>query len=183
MKSLLLTSALAALISLNANADITVQQAYIRSSAPGAPTGAAFMRLSNTGPTPLSLDGARTERAAASELHNHVSDNGVLRMRRVETIEVPAGGSVELEPGGYHLMLMGLQRPLREGETVPVTLHFSDGSEQRLQLPVQRNAPASTGAQHPHGVGHPPMPGEGQEQAHPHGHPHGQPHGHGVQRE
>jgi copper(I)-binding protein len=64
-----------------------------------------------------------------------------MRMRQVERIEVPAAGRVELKPGGLHVMLIGLERPLQEDEVVPITLRFADGSEQTVDAPVRRIQP------------------------------------------
>jgi periplasmic copper chaperone A len=72
-----------------------------------------------------------------------------MRMRPVEDIEVPPNGSVSLQPGGLHLMFMGLNRPLVAGETIPVTLRFAVAGEVTIQLPVQ-----AAGARGPGGHGH-----------------------------
>ncbi|HEY5718157.1 MAG TPA: copper chaperone PCu(A)C [Motiliproteus sp.] len=144
MKSQLIAAtlgAIATLSSLPSLAEVEVQHAYVRATPPSVSNSAGFMVLYNHAAQPLTLTGAHTPRAKASELHSHVNDNGVMRMRQVEGIELPPHGRVVLQPGGYHLMLLDLTQPLQEGETVAVELTFSDGSHQQVIMPVSRNQP------------------------------------------
>ncbi len=113
-------------------------------------TGAGFLTLRNAGTAPDRLVSARAEIARTVELHTHTNDNGVMRMRPVPGIDVPAGGEVLLRPGGFHIMLIGLTAPLRLGTTVPVTLVFERAGEVRVDLPVQ-----SAGARGPAGAAAP----------------------------
>lgn len=136
-------------------ADVEVNAPYIRAVPPGQSNSAAFMQLSNHG-TDIALTGARTDAAQVVELHTHTQDEGVMRMRRIDQIEVPAHHSVTLQPGGLHIMLIGLERPLMEGETVGMTLEYSDGSEQTISLPIRKPG-APTGSEemkHDHDHGH-----------------------------
>lgn len=152
MKSQLIAAtlgAIAALSSLPSLAEVEIQHAYVRATPPSASNSAGFMVLYNHAAEPVTLTGAHTARAKASELHNHVDDNGVMRMRRVNGIELPAHGRVVLQPGGYHLMLLGLSQPLQEGEQVELELSFSDGSQQQVLVPVSRQQP-----QHQHTANH-----------------------------
>jgi len=157
MKQLIFAAALALLASSASHAEVEVQHGYVRATAPGAPNSAGFMVLANNGKAPLSLTGAASPSATAVELHNHVNENGVLRMRREAAIALPPGTLVELKPGSYHLMLLGLSEPLKEGQSVPMRLTFSDGSEQQLSLPVLRHMPIQqhdSGHGHDHKMGH-----------------------------
>jgi len=72
------------------------------------------------------------------ELHTHINDNGVMRMRPVKDMPIPAGGTTELKPGGLHLMLMMLKKQLKAGEKMPITLIFEDGSKKEIQAEVRR---------------------------------------------
>ncbi|WP_210394842.1 copper chaperone PCu(A)C [Motiliproteus sediminis] len=162
MKKSMLATLLLALTTIT-HADVVVHHGYLRASAPGAPNSAGFMVLYNRGDKEVALTSAATEAAQVTELHNHVEDNGVMRMRQVAHVQLPAGAHVELQPGGYHLMLMGLKGQLTEGQRVAVTLGFNDGSTQQLELPVVRGAPTRQhhpdhqhdhGHQPPHGTGH-----------------------------
>ena len=126
--------------------DLAVQQPWTRAAGQGA-TGAGFMAISNRGAAADRLLSASSPAARAMEMHTMVRDGEVMRMRAVEAIPVPAGETVALRPGGLHLMLVGLSRPLREGETVPVTLRFERAGEVQVELSVQ---PAGTREPAPH---------------------------------
>jgi len=122
----------------SAFAELIVENAHIRESIPGAPNSAAFMILKNTSAQDLVLTSATSELARATELHNHINDNGVVRMREVPEIVVPAGQSVELKPGGLHVMFMGLATPLKQGEQGSFTLVDQSGQEYPVQAPVKK---------------------------------------------
>jgi periplasmic copper chaperone A len=102
--------------------------AWVRLVPPSQTTTAAFVTLVNRGTADRALVDARTPRANTVELHEMAHEGDRMRMRRVERIAVPAGGQVVLRPGGLHLMLFGLSSPLEQGERVPITLIFDDGS-------------------------------------------------------
>ncbi len=108
----------------------------MRAAPKTAPAGAAFLQIASTGPADR-LVGFSSPACLAGELHTHIHDNGMMRMRQVEAIDVPAGGSVVLEPGGFHLMCIGLVEPLVEGQNIPVTLTFENAGEVQLTLPVK----------------------------------------------
>jgi copper(I)-binding protein len=106
--------------------------------AAGANTnGAAYMTLRNTGRDPDRLLMASTPVARTVELHTHIRDGEVMRMRPVSDIPVPPGETVRLRPGGLHVMLIGLKEPLRQGTTVPLTLRFERAGETTVQLEIQ----------------------------------------------
>lgn len=117
---------------------IAVEHGWARATPPGAANGALFMTLVNRGGKDNALVRAESDAAQAVELHTHVMDQGVARMRQVPDIPVAAGGRTELRPGGLHIMLIGLKAPLAEGGKVAVTLRFRDGAAQQLTLPVRR---------------------------------------------
>lgn len=137
--------------------DVTVSDPYVRQAPPNASASAAFMVLRNTGAGEAKLIGASNTASKVSELHTHINDNGVMRMRQVAEIVIPAHGETRLQPGGFHVMMIGLKAPLNEGETVPFTLNFADGSSKTLTLKVLRMMPAGGmpmsggGMQHQHG--------------------------------
>lgn len=122
---------------LPAAAEIRIEDAYARLARPGAPTGAAFMVIRNTGDASDRLVGVETPVAGMSELHGHVMDGDVMRMRRVdEGLEIPAGGSRELARGGDHVMLMGLDAGLADGMSFPLTLIFESAGAIRIDVPL-----------------------------------------------
>ncbi|HHH39337.1 MAG TPA: copper chaperone PCu(A)C [Sedimenticola sp.] len=118
--------------------DVEVSGAYARAVPPGQPNSAAFLTLSNKSGTDHRLVDAASPAAKVVELHTHINDNGMMKMRRVNGIDVPAGKVTKLQPGGYHVMLIGLTRDLKPGEAVELTLLFNDGSEIRTAAPVQK---------------------------------------------
>ena len=101
---------------------------------PGTATGAVFLHLSNPGGHTLRLVGVETPVAERAELHTHLHENGVMKMRQVEVIDVPAEGSVMFEPGGLHVMLFKLSAPLKVGDSFELNLAFEGGDS--LTVPV-----------------------------------------------
>ena len=99
--------------------------------------GAGCMTLRNTGAQAARLHSAASPIARVVELHTHVREREVMRMRPVTDIPVPPGGTVELRPGGLHVMLIGLNAPLRQGGSVPLTLRFERAGEVRVELTVE----------------------------------------------
>lgn len=117
-----------------------------------AATGGAFLSIENTGTAPDRLLRASSDVAGKVELHTHIKDGDVMRMRAVEAIDLPAGQKVMLQPGGYHIMLFGLKRPLKEGERFPLTLEFEKAGTLRVEIAVDKpgaGAPAA-GGHHKH---------------------------------
>lgn len=130
--------------------DVAVQDPYVRLAPPGAPATGAFMVLKNAGDKPASLVRVDNGVAKVTELHNHTNDGGVMRMRQVKAVEVPAKGEVKLEPGGLHVMLIDLKTPLKEGGRVALTLGFADGSSKTVDAKVVRPGASGEGQHHHH---------------------------------
>ncbi len=153
LKTILFPAALAAALCARSvlAADITVTDPFARASAGAASTGAAFMTLKNTSATDDRLVGASSPIAASAELHDHIKDGDIVRMRSVPEIDVPAGGAVALKPGGLHVMLIGLKQPLREGEEIPLTLTFAKAGTVIVEVPVKSagEMPPMPEMQHP----------------------------------
>lgn len=99
---------------------VTVKDAWVRAPAPGQKVAAAYMELE--GRTHSVLTGVASAAAARAELHSTSMEEGVMRMRPVARLALPAGSTVKLAPGGLHIMLVDLRRPLRPGDKVPLTL-------------------------------------------------------------
>lgn len=117
-------------------ATLDISGGFTRASPKVAQAGAAFMTIRSRGGADR-LIGFTSPNCTQPELHTHIHDNGMMKMRRVEAIDIPAGGEALLKPGGLHLMLIGLTTPLTEGATVPVTLIFEQAGEVPLSLPVK----------------------------------------------
>ena len=129
--------------------DITASDPYVRAMPPGQPNTGAFMLLTNAAQAAHSVVGASSPVAEVLELHSHVMEDGMMKMRQVPQIDVPAGGSAELKPGGLHIMLINLKQPLALDQEVPITLKFEDGSSREITAPV-RAIEADGGMQHHH---------------------------------
>ena len=115
--------------------EITATAPWSRAAGQGR-TGAGFLTLRNAGSAPDRLISATSPVARTVELHTHMREGEVMRMRPVQAIDLPPGQEVRLAPGGMHLMLIGLTRPLRQGERVPVTLVLERGGRLDVALEV-----------------------------------------------
>ncbi len=104
--------------------DIHIMKPWSRPLPPVSANGAAYMTLVNKGNTPDKLVSVSTPMAMKAELHTHTMEGGMMKMRRVEAIEIVPGKPSVLKPGGHHVMMMGLKEPLVEGKSYPLTLTF-----------------------------------------------------------
>ncbi|MEK7245054.1 MAG: copper chaperone PCu(A)C [Pseudomonadota bacterium] len=115
---------------------VTVENPFARPSVGAAGAGAAYMTIRNQGPADR-LIAVSTPAARVAELHTHIREGDVMRMRKIEAIEIPAHAAVNLAPGGLHVMLMGLHQPLKTGDTFAVTLAFEKAGAIAVQVPVK----------------------------------------------
>ena len=136
MKTFLLAAATLALAVPALAADLEVSGAFIRATPKAAVAGAGFLTVRNSGKQDDKLVGATSDVSKLVELHTHVKDGEVMRMRKVDAIAVPAGGAADLKPGGDHIMFIDLKAPLKDGDKVPVTLKFEKGGEVKVEMPV-----------------------------------------------
>lgn len=120
---------------------LIVDKARVRAVPPGSPATAAFMNLTNPGEADLAVVGAASPLAGTLELHRHTLEEGVMQMRRVAAIPVPAGETTRLAPGGWHLMMFELAATPAEGENVEIVLSLDNGERLTLQAPVRRVQP------------------------------------------
>jgi copper(I)-binding protein len=116
---------------------LTIADPWARASAGRARAGAAFMRITNDGAEADRLVAADADVSEVVELHTHIKDGDVMRMRKVEAIDVPAGETTMLQPGGLHVMFIGLHESLKEGETFPVTLTFEQTGDVTVTVTVK----------------------------------------------
>ncbi|MCD2515374.1 copper chaperone PCu(A)C [Massilia sp. G4R7] len=138
MKTIIaLFAAATALFASAANAQITVKDPWVRATVPQQKATGAFMQLQS--PVPARLVSANSPLTPDVEIHEMSMEGDVMRMRQVQAIELPAGQSVALKPGGYHIMFLNLTKQVREGDTVPVTLMIETRDGKRT--PVQVSAP------------------------------------------
>lgn len=131
--------------------DIGIETPWARATPPNARTGAAYLTLINQGGAADRLISASSVAAERVELHTHINEGGVMRMKAIDAVALAPGERVSLRPGGLHVMLIDLKGPLRENTRVPVTLRFAAAGEVTVEIPVLRNPPAAaTGAGHGH---------------------------------
>ena len=149
--SLLLAGLMVSAGALAASADtVTVQEPYVRLAPPNAPATGAFMVIKNSGDKDVKVVKADNPASKVTELHTHLNDGGVMRMRPVAAIEVKAKGEAVLQPGGLHVMMINLLAPLKEGDSVPITLTFDDGSSKKVDAKVVRPVAAGAPMDHKH---------------------------------
>ena len=113
-----------------------------------AANGGAFLSVDNTGATPDRLLRASTDVATSVQLHTHIKDGDIMRMRKVEAVDLPAGKKIVFEPGGYHIMLLGLKKKLVEGERFALTLEFEKAGKVTFDIAIDK--PGAGAAEHKH---------------------------------
>lgn len=117
---------------------IVVADAWARATPEGARTGAVYLTVMNHGATDDQLMSVATPVADRAKLHIDSIENGVMRMRPLKQVEVKPGGSTVLKPGAVHIMLIGLEQPLKEGDTFPLTLDFAQAGKREVQVTVAK---------------------------------------------
>jgi hypothetical protein len=143
--------ALALLLAASAaHAQVEVDNAWARATPPGAPIAGGYMTIRNKGATADRLVGASSSAAAKVELHVHIKEGEVMKMRQVLAYDIPANGSFELKPGGAHLMFVQIARPFKEGDRIPVKLRFEKAGEVNVDFAVGRIGDTAPPAAHKH---------------------------------
>ena len=131
--------------------DLVITQAWSRATPGGAKIAGGYLTIENKGTAPDRLTGGSADIAGKFEIHEMAMNNGVMTMRSLDKgLAIEPGKTVKLAPGGYHLMIMDLKSPLKQGDKVPVTLVFEKAGQVKVSFEVQ-----GIGAQAPAGTGHP----------------------------
>ena len=133
--SKLIAGIILAACALNVHAAVTATDAWVRGTVPAQKTTGAFVTLESS--EDAKLISVTTPAAKVAEIHESMQSQGVMRMHAVDQVPLPAGKRVELKPGGFHVMLVDLSKPLAEGDSVPLTLTIEDKQGKRTQLQVQ----------------------------------------------
>lgn len=129
--------------------DLTLIHPWTRATPPRAQSGGGFVEIINNGSEADRLIAVSTDAAAKVEVHQMAVNDGVMTMREVEGgVEIPAGGTVALQPGGLHIMFMGLNHPFEEGKRVPVVLTFEKAGDVAVELAVEKMGAKSSGDGH-----------------------------------
>lgn len=132
-------------------AGVTVAHPWVRATPGGATVGAAYLEIKSADGTTDRLIGASSPVAGKVEVHTHLNEGGVMKMRRVDAIALKPGASHLLQPSGDHIMLMDLKGPLKEGDLVGLTLNFEKAGAITVEATVE-----PIGAKGPHGMDHQP---------------------------
>ena len=119
---------------------IAVHDSWVREMPPVASTTAAYMMIENESAKPQVLMGAQSSLFERVELHRTVEEGGVASMVKQEQVEIAPGATLKMEPGGYHVMLIGFKQPLKAGDEVPLVLQFEGGATKALSVPVTKSA-------------------------------------------
>jgi periplasmic copper chaperone A len=125
--------------------NLSIGHPYARPTAPAQPTGGGYLTLTSKGRADRLLS-ASSPIAREVQIHSMKMEGDVMRMREVDAIDMPADKLVELKPGGFHLMLMGLKEPLKAGQVFPLKLRFEKAGEVAVEVSV--DAPGAPEAQH-----------------------------------
>lgn len=129
--------------------DLLIDNPYARATVASQRAGGAYVTIENKGKNADKLIGASSPVAKSVEIHTMTMDGNVMKMREVGQIEIPASGRVEMKPGdGFHLMLMGLQQPLKAGDSFPMTLVFEKAGKTEVKVKVQEKKDAGHGGMH-----------------------------------
>jgi len=124
------------LLPASALAELKIDDARIKNLPPSVPVRAGYMTLHNPGENAVSILSVRSDAFASVDIHLSSMQDGMMRMDPVESVSIAAGASLQLAPGGYHLMMMQPLEPTRPGQEIEIVLQFADGSEQRLTMTV-----------------------------------------------
>ena len=122
---------------------ILVKEAWIRGIPPSAKTTAAFMTIQNIGSVEMIIKSAASEIAEIVQIHTMEQVGEVMKMKELSELRIPANGQTILAPKGFHIMLIGLLRPISEGEVIPLSLNLSDGSIVNVDAVVRKWGPMS----------------------------------------
>ncbi len=128
--------------------ELEIEAPWARATPPAARTGAVYLTLTNRGQAADRLLAASSPAAARAELHAHLNEGGVMRMKAIDAIVLAPAERLSLRPGGLHVMLADLKAPLREGTRLTLTLGFARAGEVTLEVPVLRNPPDTAGHGH-----------------------------------
>lgn len=121
--------------------ELQIDHPWSRELPPNAVTGAAYLVVHNQGATEDRLLGAQTSRANKTEIHTMLQLGEVMKMQKLDSVGIPAGGEIKLAPGGTHLMLLGLRQPLVAGERFPLTLQFAKAGKFEVEVMIEATAP------------------------------------------
>ncbi len=119
-------------------AEIEFLNPWIKNLPPPVPLRAGYMTIHNARTSAIIIDSIRSEAFTSVEIHRSIEQNGIMSMERVPSLKIEAGASVQLAPGGLHLMMMNPYQPTRPGDFISVTIVLEDGSQHSMEMQVKR---------------------------------------------
>ena len=123
-------------------AEVLLVDPYAKATPPNAKNSAAFMKIENKSNSDIELLAASSNISKVTEIHTHIEENGMKKMIQIPSIKIPANSSVELKPGGLHIMFLGIQNQINENSNIDLNLTFSDGKTYELtKIPVKKVIP------------------------------------------
>ncbi len=128
--------------------ELYIDHPWARALPPIAPTGAAYLSIENRGDATDRLLSATTALAEKTEIHEHVHQDGLMKMQQVHSLSIEPGQTVQLQPGGYHVMLFNLRAPLQAGESFPLMLQFERAGEVEVTVNIEAEAPTGKASGH-----------------------------------
>ncbi|MBN8179775.1 copper chaperone PCu(A)C [Roseibium aggregatum] len=133
--------------------ELTLTQPWTRATPPKAKAGGGFVEIVNNGTDTDRLVAVSSDVAAKVEIHEMAVTDGVMKMRKMENgIDIPAGETVALQPGGFHIMFMGLNQSFEEGTSIPVVLTFEKAGDVAIELPVAKMGAKAPDGEATHGA-------------------------------
>jgi copper(I)-binding protein len=129
---------LSVMFPLTAFAELDIREAWIKNLPPSTPVRAGYMNIHNPDQVAVSVVEIRSKAFASVEIHQTIERDGMMRMDPVPSLKIEAGSSVQLAPGGLHLMMMNPEQPTRPGDIIEILLVLDDGSEQSLKMLVKK---------------------------------------------
>ena len=130
--------------------DVIVSNAWVRALPPSQKTTAGLLTIENKTKKEIILESVTSTAAEVVEIHKMEHNNGMMKMEKVENIAIPAGGQIDFESSGYHLMIINLLKPIKEGDSVPFVLNFQDGSHVNVSAVVKPDDENQGGMEHMH---------------------------------
>lgn len=129
---------------------LDIDDAWVAEAPPVAPVMGGYMKIENETDKLISITSASCPDFEKVEIHEMSMSGGMMKMRQIEKLDVPANGKVELQPGGYHLMLIKPKQPFKKGDTLTVTLHTAEGQSQAVKMEVKERSSGDAHQHHHH---------------------------------
>jgi len=119
-------------------AELDISDPWIKNLPPSIPVRAGYMTIHNPQPQAVSIVSLRSDAFASVEIHQSIEQDGMMRMEQLPSLKIESNSSVQLAPGGLHLMMMNPSEPTRPGDQLEIVIVLDDGSEQRVVMQVKR---------------------------------------------